>query len=503
MASITAKSPKFPRPDDIKRQAEEFETNILPHCDVDQINYSIKQKCEKNTDTNVIPYPSSARNVRVSSVINSNCTPQNVHSKTPMTNHGSEIQIGGGSELFELTISIEGCRYLSQLLILTTSEGQKLSSHDKCWLSFRVFGKVIQSDIFSLSDYQHSIQNHIEFTPTMDAFRIRSSECDLKMYFETAKNSTLRIHVCMEGAVLGTAFVNWRALFEDNDDATERRNEHKSRIVRNDYLVESKLNRVPGTRPECDSPPSIAVRLGLDSENRFGNNANHASNKTDGLHEQHSFNTVDSNSCISSQQSYSEQSESQRNCVGVDKALSPINWQSKTEADAINYENDYRSKLIREKEEMLKSKEADLAAKEKLLMESLSALKMKQLEWEQWRRQEQINWHEKLREKETATMKSVEEKICKVEQERIASLEASRVEYEKLEARLQKSLLEVETKERHLKDLEASHQNERKRKLAELELREKLMKEEMKHVMEIEVNHFMRQEFSIFLSICR
>ncbi len=66
-------------------------------------------------------------------------------------------------------------------------------------------------------------------------------------------------------------------------------------------------------------------------------------------------------------------------------------------------------------------------------------------------------------------------------------MEASKKEYENLEARLKKALLEVEAKERQLKHTELGYQNEQKRRWAEIESREKLMKEELKHSLEIEV----------------
>ena len=47
--------------------------------------------------------------------------------------------------------------------------------------------------------------------------------------------------------------------------------------------------------------------------------------------------------------------------------------------------------------------------------------------------------------------------------------------------------MEVEAKDRAQKELQESHQHEYNRKLAELELREKLVKKEMKHTVEIEV----------------
>jgi hypothetical protein len=66
-------------------------------------------------------------------------------------------------------------------------------------------------------------------------------------------------------------------------------------------------------------------------------------------------------------------------------------------------------------------------------------------------------------------------------------LERSKSEYAKLESRLQKVIVEVEAKERQLNEVRDSHEHEYKRKLAELELKEKLVKQEMKSVVEIEV----------------
>eukprot|EP00584_Thalassiosira_punctigera_P005404 CAMPEP_0172544862 /NCGR_PEP_ID=MMETSP1067-20121228/14914_1 /TAXON_ID=265564 ORGANISM="Thalassiosira punctigera, Strain Tpunct2005C2" /NCGR_SAMPLE_ID=MMETSP1067 /ASSEMBLY_ACC=CAM_ASM_000444 /LENGTH=131 /DNA_ID=CAMNT_0013331497 /DNA_START=700 /DNA_END=1096 /DNA_ORIENTATION=+ len=80
----------------------------------------------------------------------------------------------------------------------------------------------------------------------------------------------------------------------------------------------------------------------------------------------------------------------------------------------------------------------------------------------------------------------IEERVCKIEKERLNSMEAPKNEYEKLEARLRKALVEVEGKERQLKDTELGYQNEQKRRLVEIEQREKLMKEELKHSLEIE-----------------
>ncbi|KAL7428332.1 hypothetical protein ACHAXH_002846 [Discostella pseudostelligera] len=134
----------------------------------------------------------------------------------------------------------------------------------------------------------------------------------------------------------------------------------------------------------------------------------------------------------------------------------------------------------------LNSKEVELSNKEKEILLEEASLERKRCEWEQWRHREEIAWQEKLRQKEVAMLKAVEERVHVIEKERISALELSKNEYDKLETRLRKALIDVEAKERQLKHAEVGHQNERKSKLAELEMREKLMKEELKHSVEIE-----------------
>ena len=83
-------------------------------------------------------------------------------------------------------------------------------------------------------------------------------------------------------------------------------------------------------------------------------------------------------------------------------------------------------------------------------------------------------------------MRAVEERVSRIECERLNSTDTAKNEYERLEMRLRKALIDVETKERQLKELELSYQKERKRKLSDLESREKLLKRETEHAIEIE-----------------
>ena len=83
-------------------------------------------------------------------------------------------------------------------------------------------------------------------------------------------------------------------------------------------------------------------------------------------------------------------------------------------------------------------------------------------------------------------MRAVEERVSRIECERLNSTDTAKNEYERLETRLRKALIDVETKERQLKEIELSYQKERKRKLSDLESREKLLKRETEHAIEME-----------------
>ncbi len=147
----------------------------------------------------------------------------------------------------------------------------------------------------------------------------------------------------------------------------------------------------------------------------------------------------------------------------------------------------YSIEYLEDKTKQLNSKEVELSKKEKDVLLELASLERKRCEWERWRHRQELECQEKLRQKEAIMLKAVEERVHVIEKERISALELSKNEYEKLETRLRKALTDVEAKERQLKHAEINLQNERKSKLAELELREKLMKEELKHSITIEV----------------
>ncbi|KAL7527650.1 hypothetical protein ACHAXR_002059, partial [Thalassiosira sp. AJA248-18] len=310
----------------------------------------------------------------------------------------------------------------------------------------------------------------------MNSFCLRSSLSELVDHFNEKKSGTLRIHVCTEGEVLGTTIVDLRQLIalEKGAEGGDKKDcEFEGRMIQNDYNVKSRstnaMNGEVKEQPHSTCSPRLAVRLCIDR----GHSA--ASSKYQGktTNEQQQP-TAAVYSSISSQTTTT---------ISVDQASSPM--KNVTTNKDPGKEEGKAFKPLENREEQLKAREAKISMKEKEMYEAVASLEKKRCEWEQWRHRQELEWHEKLRTKEAAMMRVVEERVCAIENERLRSMEISKNEYEKLETRLRKSLIEVEAKERQLKDIELGYQNERKRKLAELELKEKLINQELKHTVEL------------------
>jgi hypothetical protein len=374
--------------------------------------------------------------------------------------------IGSGSELFEIKFCVQKCWDLHQLRAstnATTSSGACPTRN--MWLSYRFIGSVVQSEIFSEDN----------FIPMIKTFLIQSSLPELLRYFNDKKHATLRIYLCTEGEVLGTSFVDLRHLIAPE-------HEYEGRMVQNEYIINSRntdASKIEGDKRNSHPlSPRIAVRLCIDRNSvidadKKGEMCPEMSPKL--VHHERQRSTLAVSSSTSSQTIAME-------CD--DRASSPrVN--ATADKDSRNEKN--QLEVLQNKGHQSSVREAELSQREKEIYQAAAALERKRCEWEQWRCQQEGEWQEKLQRKEGAMLKVVEERACIIEKERLSSLEISKNEYEKLEARLRKALIDVEAKERQLKDTELGHQHERKRRLAELESREKLMKEDLKHSIEIEV----------------
>jgi hypothetical protein len=119
--------------------------------------------------------------------------------------------------------------------------------------------------------------------------------------------------------------------------------------------------------------------------------------------------------------------------------------------------------------------------------EAAMDLERRHLEWESWRRKQELQWHEKLRYKEEAVMKRLEERAREKEKERYAAMESYRLDYSKLEGKLRKALNDVENREHQLILQDAARQEEFSRKSAELEKKHRAVLEEARHSLNVEV----------------
>jgi hypothetical protein len=349
--------------------------------------------------------------------------------------------IGQKPDVFEIKICVEKYYDLCQLGGSTSKD---------MWLSYRFMGgTVVQSD---------SLSYEKDFMPMINAFRLQGSMLDLTKHFSEKKHQTLKIYLCTEGEVIGTASIDLRQLilFDQESDG---------RIVYNEYSIkphrDERIEKIGDeNRNNQAFAPRIAVRLCID---RVPANNSEEGHKVMSRG-QHSHAIVSSSTSSQTMNDDGEQLSSPKDSLDLLAAV----------AVASNKENE------------LSTREKELLIREKELLEATASLERKRSEWEQWRYQQEGEWQEKLRRKKAAMLQVVEERTRVIEKERLGELQLSKKEYEKLENRLRKAVLDVEAKERQLKDIELRQQHQVKIRLAELESKEKLLKEELKHSIEIE-----------------
>lgn len=388
-----------------------------------------------------------------------------------------------GSELFELKVSIEELHSLDQLLLVkelgSNGSNDKHKQQPSYWLSYRCFGEIIQSDKFSIialddqsttsTESPTTISTTSKFVPTTHTFRVKIE--DLISYFNDTKNNnfTLKIHLCTDNNVIATAAVDMSSFvtFEKAE-------------MRDEYSFKSRLKKDVVEKTSCSGGDDarVAVRLCIDRSSAVRNAIEEAGQQP--RHQQQQQQRQSKSAAIQTTTDLDPPSPTPSRSQQVKESTSNAVDNVEDAAHIIQ-----ERKLI-ERQENLRLKEDQLSKKEKEVYESQSSLEKKRIEWEQWRQQEEMKLHETLRNKESAMMSVIEERIASNEKERLVCLERSKSEYAKLESRLQKAIVEVEAKDRQLKEVRDCHEHEYKRKVAELELREKLVKQEMKSVVEIE-----------------
>lgn len=349
--------------------------------------------------------------------------------------------IGQMPDVFEVKICVEKYYDLCQLGGSTTKD---------IWLSYRFMGTVVQSDSLSWDR---------DFMPMINAFRLQGSMLDLTQHFSEKKHQILKIYLCTEGEVIGTASIDLRQLILYDQESD-------GRIVYNEYSVkphqrDEKIEKIGDeNRNNQAFAPRIAVRLCIDRVP--ANNREEAHKVMSRGQQSHAI--VSSSTSSQTMNDDGEQLSSPKDSLDLLAAV----------AVASNEVNE------------VSTREKELLIREKELLEATASIERKRSEWEQWRYQQEGEWQENLRHKEAAMLKVVEERTRVIENERLGELQLSKKEYDKLENRLRKAVLDVEAKERQLKDIELRQQHQAKMRLAELESKEKLLKEELKHSIEIE-----------------
>jgi len=324
-------------------------------------------------------------------------------------------------------------------------------------LSYRFQHSVVQSEIFVIS----STKGDERYKPMMHTFRFQ--ECSLSslvQHFNDQQNSTLRVHLCTQGEVLGTAFVDLRQLLP-MELLAEQCITFEGRMVANEYVIKSK-------KKDVNHAPRIAVRLSIDREVP-------PSVTNEPLYHKQLLETATPRcSSSTSCQTHTRMSK--------DTSTSPKEESDSKKTSLPKSKSNESLDIFHEKEKLINQREAELAEKEKDIFRSVAALEKKRCDFETWRHREELAFHEKLRDKEAALVRAAEQR----ETRKLSSVENSKHEYERLEARLKKALIEVESRERQLKDIELTFQNSEQRKTAELKSKEKLLKDELKHSVEIE-----------------
>lgn len=129
----------------------------------------------------------------------------------------------------------------------------------------------------------------------------------------------------------------------------------------------------------------------------------------------------------------------------------------------------------------------DLLQKLKEIARVEMELDTKQREWMEYQRREEQSFRQHLREKEIKVQEYLEKYMKQEELKQMKIIENCRIEYKNLESRLKTALADVEAKEREMKRIVAANNTTFVQKITELDLKEKLIREEAQHLVDMEV----------------
>lgn len=356
--------------------------------------------------------------------------------------------IGSGQDLFHFVIRLEQVSDIQHLFRSTSTKvSDEEAQEEATWLSYGCFGIVIQTPKFhpSAKENEHSDHNVIRFPPTADTFVLQSSHEELSDYFfshceEQEKEQQpfyLQIHVCQQEKLIGTCKLNLHTLLfssdRNNSSKISEQDPYKPRIVRDEFSIEPYFNdEGEETGDENQEEPRCAkVSLTIVLA-KIEKNDNETCNPT-----------IPSNITMINH-------HNNEKAIQTTLTLFPEGFPDNNNIDMNTSDN------------------------------------KKRIEWEEWRHQEELKWHQTLRSKEESAMRALKNQAIAREKEREEIMVSQKLEYSRLENRLRKALSEVDKKERVLQQEYDKKEFSLQQKTNEMNAQHRLIREETKHILELE-----------------
>lgn len=346
-----------------------------------------------------------------------------------------------------VSLSIRLCKATNIHTLLPTTA---CSSSDEgehvveAWLSYRMLGAVIQSPKFEL--YHTRTQN---FESIEDVFDLAAGNSIVKL-ISSLSSLSFDVYICTHGSLLGKANVNIQRLLALNDEGDEA---FAERSGKGTFYFTTK-DAVDGCKQD-ESVAAASIEISMSLKRESSDDTGSVVSRTckfESCTRTTSCQTSPFKSIIPQHLQVNESpaptssaTESEPPPVGLPTPAAPV----PTQDERVQFEKERRR-------------------------------------WEEWRHKEEIKWHNKMREQETAALKALDEQSKAQERQNSKEIDAKKKEFENLEGRLRKALAEVEKRERRIRTVEASREAEYTTKMAEIELKQKFLKEESKHAAEIE-----------------
>ena len=349
-----------------------------------------------------------------------------------------------------VSLSIRLCKAKNIHTLLPTTACSSDEGEDdqvvEAWLSYRLLGSVIQSPKFEI--FPKRIQN---FESTEDVFDL-SVGSSISSLISSLSASWFDVYICTHGSLLGRTKVNIQQLLVLNAKGNEA---FAERAGKGTFYFTTD-NAIHGCRQD-ESAPAASVEVSMSLRRESSYDVASRTCKLESTTTTTSCQTAPFKPAIPQHHQWSESSAPSLSAIEL--ASSPAPTPAQAQAPAVPPVPNHDERIQFEKERR---------------------------RWEEWRHKEEIKWHNKMREQETAALKALDEQSKAQERQNSKEIDAKKKEFENLEGRLRKALAEVEKRERRIRTVEASREAEYVTKLAEVELKQKLLKEESKHAAEIE-----------------